>query len=100
MKRVARRRVTATLTDHVEKTLRRVESQLEQGAGTRSLDGLNLLGLGGIGRVIDRYSGRTGVGSIEPRPRSIGAQPADCLAGIGDGSLEYRHSVFVPGVNT
>src|SRR6516162_171934 len=64
------------------------------------MDSLNLLGLVGVGRVIDRYRGRTGVGGIEPRSRSIGAQPADCSAAIGNASLEYRHSVFVPGVDT
>src|SRR5215471_7287067 len=100
MKGTAGASVTATLTDHVEETLGRIESQLKQGRGTGSMDGLNLLGLVGVGRVIDRYSGRTGVGSVEPRSLSIGAQPADCLARIWDTSLEYRHSLFVPGVNT
>src|SRR5215831_16874540 len=64
------------------------------------MDGLNLLGLVGIGRIIDRYSGGAGVSSVQPRSRSVGAQPADCLAGIGNGPLEYRHSLLVPGVNT
>ena len=89
-----------TLTEHVEETLGRVESQLKQGTGTRSMDGLDLVGVFGIGRGIDRYRRRTGVGRVEPRSRSIGALPADRPTGIGDGSLEYRYSVFIPGIHS
>src|SRR5215471_11712396 len=99
MNGIAWSRVAPSLTDHVEEALGRVESQLKQGAGTRRTDGLDLLGLGGIGRVVDRYGGRTGVRGVEPRSRPIGTQPADCRPRIGNGSLEYRRAVLIPGVN-